>query len=270
VIDPVVSTIPASTDRRVVVADVRWYLDRRSGRDAYESSHIPGAVWIDLDNDLAAHDHAPTDGRHPFPSSEHFAAAMSARGINNDCLVIAYDDAGGLSAGRLVVMLRMLGVDAALLDGGFTAWTGPTEQGWNQPNDATFSPVAWPAHRLASADDVAAHDDVVIDARSFERFSGEVTQVDPRSGHIPGARCATWSAVLDATSRFLSPDALRKHFAALGITATSDPIAYCGSGVSACMNIIGAERAGVAVPRLFVASWSGWSSDPDRPAALGR
>jgi thiosulfate/3-mercaptopyruvate sulfurtransferase len=270
VIDPVVSTVPASTDRHVVVADVRWYLDGRSGREAYEACHLPGAVWIDLDNDLAAHDRTPADGRHPFPSSEQFADAMSSRGITNDSIVIAYDDSGGLSAGRLVVMLRMLGVDAALLDGGLTAWTGPVERGWNQPPRSVFSRVAWPANRLATADDVAAHDDVVIDARSLERFSGEVAQIDPRPGHIPGARSAPWAAVLDASSCFLTPAGLRQHFSALGITATSDPIAYCGSGVSACMNIIAAELAGVAVARLFVASWSGWSSDPDRPAELGR
>jgi thiosulfate/3-mercaptopyruvate sulfurtransferase len=109
----------------------------------------------------------------------------------------------------------------------------------------------------------------VLDARARERFTGEVTMVDPRPGHVPGARNAPWPGVLDADGRFRSPDELRAHYASLGIGQGTEVIAYCGSGVSACMNLIGLEQARLGPARLYVASWSGWSADPDRPAELG-
>ncbi|MEZ5274587.1 MAG: sulfurtransferase [Ilumatobacteraceae bacterium] len=273
-IEPVVSTPPPDA----VVVDVRWYLDGTDGRAAYQAGHLPGAVWADLDTQLAAHGRPATEGRHPFPTPEAFAAAMGSLGIGDDTAVVAYDDSGGLTAGRLVVMLRMIGHDAALLDGGLPAWTAagrPVETGPGRtPAPATFTPVPWPVTRLAGADDALAHaaaGGAVLDARAPERFTGEVTLVDPRPGHVPGARNAPWAAVLGADGRLRSPAELRAHFAALGVTAETSPeaIAYCGSGVSACANLVAMEHAGLAPARLYVASWSGWSADPERPAETG-
>ncbi|MEX0847135.1 MAG: sulfurtransferase [Ilumatobacteraceae bacterium] len=273
VIPPVVEASFLADHPRAVVADVRWYLDGRDGRAAYESAHIPGAVWVDLDHQLAAHDLPATAGRHPFPPPSEFAAAMGSLGITNDSVVVAYDDTGGLTAGRLVVMLRMLGVDAAVLDGGLTNWTGDIAQGWVEPAPTAFTTVAWPADRFASADETAAcaasAHGTVIDARAPERFTGAVTQIDPRPGHVPGARNAPWSAVLDTSARVRPVAELRAHFAGLGVGTDEPAIAYCGSGVSTCMNIVAIEHAGLPPARLYVASWSGWSADPERPAELG-
>jgi len=263
-----------------VLVDVRWYLDGRNGRAAYEAEHLPGAVWVDLDRELAAHDGAPTEGRHPLPAPAVFAAAMTRIGVGDHTPVIAYDDTGGVTAGRLVVMLRMLGHDAALLDGGLRASPAAPATGWVEPTPAAtpFTPRPWPADRLADADEtarIAASDGaagIVIDARAAERFSGELAMIDPRPGHVPGARSAPWASVLGDDGRLPSVDRLRAHYGSLGITdaeAGNAAVAYCGSGVSACVNIVAMEHAGLGTPRLYVASWSGWSADPDRPAALG-
>lgn len=268
-----VDTLRSMPDAHLV--DVRWYLDGRDGRDAYEQAHLPGAVWVDLEHQLAAVDAPATAGRHPFPDPDAFAREMGRLGIGDDTVVVAYDDSGGLTAGRLVVMLRMLGRRAAMLDGGMAAWIaagGPLATGWVEPTSAVFSSRPWPADRLADADETAAlatGDGVVLDARARERFTGEVTQIDPRPGHVPGAVSAPWSAVLGADGRLRPVDELRAHFAALGVDGERPAIVYCGSGVSACADLIAMEHAGVGTARLFVASWSGWSADPERPTELG-
>jgi thiosulfate/3-mercaptopyruvate sulfurtransferase len=272
VIPVVVDAEFVSANPKAVLADVRWYLDGRDGRTAYEAGHLPGAIWVDLDRHLAAHGLDATEGRHPLPDAADFAASMGGLGIGDDTTVVAYDDTGGLTAGRLVVMLRMLGREAAVLNGGLTAWTGPVNPGWVEPTATTFTAVPWPADRLANADQAAtlaaADEGVVIDARSAERFTGQVAQIDPRPGHIPGAASAPWSAVLNADGRLRSDDELRRHFVDLGIDGTRPAIAYCGSGVSACMDIVAIEHLGLTPPRLYVASWSGWSADPGRPAEI--
>ena len=256
-----------------VLADVRWYLDGRDGKAAFEAGHLSGAIWVDLDHHLAGTDQPATEGRHPFPTPEGFAAAMGSLGIGNDTVVVAYDDTGGLTAGRLAVMLRMVGCDAAVLIGGLGAWTGPIETGAGRtPTATTFTPRDWPADRLASADDVeriVAEGGAAIDARSYERFLGEVVQVDKQPGHVPGARSAPWSAVLDTDAKPRPVDDLRDHFHDLGVDGAHEVVAYCGSGVSACMNVLAMEHAGLALPRLYVASWSGWTADPSRQAATG-
>ncbi|HEY5875806.1 MAG TPA: sulfurtransferase [Ilumatobacteraceae bacterium] len=261
----------------VVVADVRWYLDGRSGRAAFEAGHIPGAVFVDLDNDLSGHGQSPTAGRHPFPTPIAFARAMSQLGIGDDTPVIAYDDSGGGTAGRLVWMLRVLGHDAALLDGGLQAWTGDLEQGAGaapKPGPATFTVRPWPADRFAAADDTAAlaraDDAVVLDARAADRYRGETEPIDARAGHIPGAANAPWAGNLESThGRFRAPAELAAHYAQAGARRGSTVVCYCGSGVSACANLLGLERAGIDGARLYVASWSGWSSDPEREVATG-
>ena len=258
--------------RPVVVADVRWYLDGRDGRAAHDACHLPGAIWIDLEAHLTRHDLPPTAGRHPLPDPAAFATSMGSLGIGDDTVVVAYDDTGGLTAGRLAVMLRMLGRDAALLDGGLPVWQAdgrPTASGPTAPLPATtFTAAPWPAERVATVDDVTGRGACLIDARAAERFTGEVTMIDPRPGHIPGARNAPWNGVLAADGRFRSRPELLAHYAALG-ASDGDTIAYCGSGISACMNVIAMEHAGLTPPRLFVASFSGWAADPTRTVETG-
>jgi thiosulfate/3-mercaptopyruvate sulfurtransferase len=272
---PVVTAAFVLEHPEVVLADVRWYLDGRDGHAAFEQAHLPGAVWVDLDAWLAAHGLPPTEGRHPLPEPQQFAHHMGTLGIGDGTVVVAYDDTGGLTAGRLVTMLRMIGHEAAVLDGGLGAWQAdghPVESGPARVLDAVpFTPVPWPAHRIASADEAAAHaatGGAVLDARAYERYTGEVALIDPRPGHMQGARSAPWNAVLGPDQRLRSPAELRAHFEALG-AADGDAITYCGSGVSACMNIVAMEHAGLVPARLYPASWSGWSRDEHRPVELG-
>ncbi|HEX7165958.1 MAG TPA: sulfurtransferase [Acidimicrobiales bacterium] len=258
----------------VVVADVRWYLDGRSGRAAYEGGHIPGAVFVDVDRDLAGQ---PGDGRgrHPLPAPSAFAAAMAALGIGDDDHVVAYDDAGGSIAARLWWMLRVTGRRASVLDGGIAAWAGRLETGRGEPRPrGTFSARPWLARAVADADAVMAaassRCSVVLDARAPERYRGEVEPIDARAGHIPGAASAPWSANLDpATGRFLPAPALLARYEALGVANTSDVVCYCGSGVTACHDLLAIEVAGLGQGRLYDGSWSAWSSDPTRPVAVG-
>jgi len=259
----------------LVICDVRWYLDGRPGLAAFELGHLPGAIFVDLDSDLSDHSQPATAGRHPFPAPEHFGAAMSRLGIGDATAVVAYDDLGGANAARLVVMLRMLGHRAALLDGGLAAWDGPLESGpGTERAPAVFTVQPWPEDRFASADEVAAlaadpSRGVVLDARAANRYRGETEPVDPKAGHVPGARNAPWQDNLEPdTGRFKSPAELRAQYEAVGAGA-GEVACYCGSGVSACADVLGIEHAGLPVPRLFAASWSGWSNDPDRPVATG-
>jgi thiosulfate/3-mercaptopyruvate sulfurtransferase len=276
VIPPIVdSAFLVEHHKAVVLIDVRWYLDGRDGFAAFRERHLPGAQWIDLDTELSANGLPATEGRHPLPAPDVFAAAMTAHGIGDNSVVVAYDDTGGIIAGRLVVMLRMLGHDAALLDGGLLNWAGEIEAGPGPDprHDVTFTVKPWPANRLATADETAAAAAVgvpVLDARAHARFTGELSLVDKRPGHIPGARSAPGSDVLDAAGLVREPDELREHYFRRGIDDdTTNVIAYCGSGVSACINILAVEHAGFAPPRLYVASWSGWSADPHREAVVG-
>ncbi len=272
---PVVSFDDIADYPDAVVADVRWYLDGRSGQLAYTAGHLPGAVFVDLDRDLAAHDLPAAEGRHPLPTPQAFALAMGALGIGDDTTVIAYDDTGGMTAGRLVVMLRMIGHEAALLDGGMAAFDGGLMPGDGAvPEHVDFTPKEWPADRIATTDETIAiaarPDGIVLDARAAPRFTGEVTAIDPRPGHIPGATNAPWSDVLDPTTgRFKSPDVLREHFARLGIVDATDVVGSCGSGVSTCLNIIAMERAGLPPARLYAASFSGYVADPNRDVEMG-
>jgi thiosulfate/3-mercaptopyruvate sulfurtransferase len=167
----------------------------------------------------------------------------------------------------------MIGSEAAVLAGGLNHWTGPIETGPGRvPSPATFTPVEWPEARLADAGEVEkiiAAGGVAIDARSHERFLGGGLQIDKRPGHIPGAVSGPWSAVLDDNDEPREPAELRDHYRQLGVDDVHEVVAYCGSGVSACMNVLAMEHAGLGTPRLYVASWSGWSADPDREAATG-
>jgi thiosulfate/3-mercaptopyruvate sulfurtransferase len=252
----------------VVFADVRWYLDGRDGRAAYEAGHIAGAIFVDMDTVLADHAQPATAGRHPLPSAEAFARALGDLGIGDNTTVIAYDDSGGGTAGRLVFMLRVIGHDAALLDGGLRAWSGPTASG-----PAPVLPVrqrnavAWPADRFATIDEMRSRAVAMYDARAGDRYRGDSEPIDRIGGHIPGAQSAPWSRNLDpATSRFRDPDELAELW---GGEPEREIVCYCGSGVSACANLIALEHAGFTKTKLFVASWSGWSADGSNPVATG-
>ncbi len=262
----------------VILADCRWYIDERSGRDAYAAGHIPGAVFVDLDTALTRHADPAAAGRHPLAEPEAFAAAMGALGIGDDDTVIAYDDAGGVIAARLVWMLRVTGHEAALLDGGLAAWEGELEacvrtslryatETANAPAD--FTPRPWPTDRLATIDEAAAAAAAgapVIDARPAERFAGAPDDLDPRPGHIPGARSVPCRENLDADGRLLPAADLRARFAVDGAT---EVISYCGSGITACHNLLAMELVGLGRGRLFPGSWSEWSRDPARPVQTG-
>jgi thiosulfate/3-mercaptopyruvate sulfurtransferase len=259
----------------VVLADVRWYLDGRSGREAYRRGHLPGAVFIDLDAYLAG-PASPQDGRHPLPSPASFAAGLATAGVADGDVVVAYDDAGGMAAARLVWLLRVTGHRAALLDGGLAPWAGHLVTGDVRRAPARFTPRPWPTASLADADVVAdvqpgrPGQPVVVDARAPERYRGDVETVDPRAGHIPGAVSLPYADNLDPRSGlWRSPDALRRRFEAVGAGDDVDVVAYCGSGVSACHILLARERAGLSPGRLYSGSWSQWSNDAGRPVATG-
>jgi thiosulfate/3-mercaptopyruvate sulfurtransferase len=268
VIDPVVGIewVRAHPDR-LVLADVRAYLDGRSGREAYHRGHLPGAIFVDLDQDLAA-PATPADGRHPLPDPAVFAGRMAELGVGDDDTVVAYDDAGGVMAARLVWMLRVLGRDAALLDGGIAAYAGELETAVPERRRADFTVRAWPADRLATLEDATSGSFVVLDARQPERFRGETEPIDPRAGHIPGARNVSCRDNVGADGRFLPADRLRERFAGAGVVDGAEVVSYCGSGVTACHNLLALEHAGFAPGRLYPGSWSQYSNT-DLPAATG-
>jgi thiosulfate/3-mercaptopyruvate sulfurtransferase len=268
-VPPVVDLAWVESSRyAIMLADVRWYLDHRSGRAAFEQGHLPGAVFVDLDRRLSG-EASPGEGRHPLPDPEMFAAGMAALGIGDDDVVVAYDDAGGVIAARLVWMLRSTGHDAALLDGGLQAYRGDLERVEVARAPAVFTPRRWPTALLADIDDAAAGLDVVLDARNRDRFRGDPDPVDPRSGHIPGARNVPCRENLDEDGRFLPIAELRRKFARAGVTENSRVVSYCGSGVTACHNLLALEHAGLGAGRLYPGSWSQYSHATERPVALG-
>jgi thiosulfate/3-mercaptopyruvate sulfurtransferase len=256
----------------VLVADVRWYLDGRSGRAAYDDGHLPGAIFVDLDVALADPP-SPGRGRHPLPDERRFAAELGALGVGDDVHVVAYDDAGtpGSSTGaaRLVWLLRRIGQPASVLDGGIGAWPGPLETAASHRPAVVRSVRAWPSRLIADADETAVAP-VVLDARAAPRYRGELEPVDPRAGHIPGARSVPYDTNLDADQRLLSPAGLRERLAEAGVSPGGEPpVVYCGSGVTACHVLLALEAAELGPGRLYAGSWSQWSSDPARPAAVG-
>jgi thiosulfate/3-mercaptopyruvate sulfurtransferase len=271
-VPPVVDR-PWLAGRDVVLADVRWYLDGRSGRAAYDAGHLPGAVFVDVDRDLAA-PHGPgpsTAGRHPLPDPAAFATAMGALGIGDDDVVVAYDDGGGVIAARLVWMLRATGRPAALLDGGLRPDDELSTEPTRRP-PAAFSPRPWPAGRIAGLEDAVDRRNLVLDARNRDRYRGEIEPVDPRPGHIPGSQNLPARENLSADGFVLPVAELRARFAAVGLAgpdAGARMVSSCGSGVTACHTLLLLEHAGLGEGRLYPGSWSAYSSDPDLPAATG-
>jgi thiosulfate/3-mercaptopyruvate sulfurtransferase len=251
------------------IVDVNWVRERLDGVVLADiRGHLPGAVFVDLDAVLAG---PPSHiaGRHPLPDPELFAASMAALGIADDDTIVAYDDAGGVFAARLVWMLRAGGHSAALLDGGLAAWKGPLETAPRERPPARFAPTPWPDERVASPDDASDPANVVLDARDGARYRGEVELVDARAGHIPGARSFPARENLGEDGRLLGAAELLGRLAELGVGPGTPLVSYCGSGVTACHNLLVLEHLGLGHGRLYPGSWSQWSADPARPAATG-
>lgn len=249
----------------VRVVDVRWYLDGRSGRAAYDAGHVPGAVWLDVDRDLS--EPATTaDGRHPLATPERFAAALGRAGIAAGTSVVAYDDDGGSKAARLWWMLHVLDEPVAVLDGGLAAWPGALSTEPPVVAPVPREPRPWPAERFVSADELLADGRPVYDARTAERYAQGDPAVDPRAGHVPGALNLPWGENLAPDGRFRPAPELRARYAAADGRGA---IAYCGSGVTACHNLLAMQLAGIESTALYVGSWSQWGADPSRPAETG-
>jgi thiosulfate/3-mercaptopyruvate sulfurtransferase len=256
--------------------DVRWSLTERGhGRAEYMAAHIPGAAFMDVDDDLAA-PRGQGPGRHPLPTAEAFAVVAGRAGIGSDTHVIAYDASGGAYAARLWWLLRYFGHDrVSLLDGGWPAWQAagyPTEQA--VPSIAPAAFIAVPHAEMladAAAVDLLRRDPraLVLDARATERYEGRAEPIDPQAGHIPGARSAPYAGNLREDGCMKSADDLRERYLALGADSAERIVCYCGSGVTAAHTIFALFLAGRADALLYEGSWSDWSSDPTHPVAMG-
>ncbi|PVU82367.1 sulfurtransferase [Cellulomonas sp. WB94] len=255
-----------------VLLDVRWALGRSDGHAQYLAGHLPGAVYVDLETELAA-PATPADGRHPLPDVAALEAAARRWGVGAGGSVVAYDAVGGMSAARAWWLLRWAGVRGVrLLDGGLADWLsagGSLETGEVTPpaGDVVLVPGAL---ATLDADEAAglASAGVLLDARAGERYRGEVEPVDPRAGHIAGAVSAPTSDNRDADGRFLGAQALRDRFAALGVPGPAPVGVYCGSGVTAAHEVAALASIGVEAA-LYPGSWSQWSADPDRAVTTG-
>ncbi|GHG16840.1 sulfurtransferase [Streptomyces zaomyceticus] len=254
--------------RPPVLLDVRWTLGGPPGRPAYEAGHLPGAVYVDLDTELAGPPGG--GGRHPLPDPEAFGAAMRRAGVSADTPVVVYDGGLGWAAARAWWLLRWAGhQDVRVLDGGLTAWPGELTEKAPTPEPGDFRPEPG-ALGLLDADEAAAfaRSGLLLDARAAERYRGDVEPIDRVGGHIPGAVSAPTTENVDGEGRFLAADTLRDRFAGLGAAGGTPVAVYCGSGVSGAHEVLALEIAGVPAA-LYAGSWSEWSSDPTRPVATG-
>lgn len=259
-------------DPSVVIADCRFELaNPGAGRAAYDQGHIPGAVYLDLERDLSGPKRAH-GGRHPLPDREEFCRKLGVLGIDETLTVVAYDVPQAPVAPRLWWMLRYLGCDRVrVLDGGWPAWIAAAQPvSRDVPSRAARRFVARPRPELvvdiqdvrrASAEGGAC----LVDSRAPERYRGEVEPLDPVAGHIPGALNLPWTETLDPAGRLKPRTALAERFGGLGPAAGI--VVYCGSGVSACANLLAMDEAGLTGARLYPGSWSDWCSYPDNPVA---
>ncbi|MGH3786994.1 MAG: sulfurtransferase [Pseudonocardiaceae bacterium] len=257
------------------VADVRWSLTGLPGLVDYRAGHLPGAVFLDVDADLAGP--PGCGGRHPLPYPAALQATLRAAGVGATTPVVAYDAADGSVAARLWWLLRWAGHPAvAVLDGGIAAWRAaglPVTLDVPQPQEGTITvrPGAMPVLDAAQAA-ALARNGVLLDARAAPRYRGEAEPVDPRAGHVPGAVNVPFSELTDAQGRWLPPMRLRELTQQWQVTGAGVG-AYCGSGINACALVLGFELAGVTRPdrpaALYAGSWSQWCIDPSRPVATG-
>ena len=260
-----------TSETPVRVIDVRWRLDRPDGREDYLAGHIPGAVFVPLATELATHGE-PSDGRHPLPSTATLQDAARRWGVNRGDVVVAYDDAKGVSASRAWWLLRQGGVDVRVLDGGIRAWTAAglpvaDDDVQAEPGDVVLDEIGGDA---ISIDEAASFVDtgVLLDARAPDRYRGEHEPFDPIPGHIPGALNVPMAAHLDAEGRILDTHTLQATFAALGVNEGTPVAAYCGSGITAAHTALVLDEIGIEA-KVFPGSWSQWSNTPGRPVAVG-
>lgn len=262
----------------VLVVDCRFNLaDPDKGEHDYRVAHIPGAVYAHLDRDLSDLTKRGC-GRHPLPDSSAFSKTLSGWGWRPDRDVVAYDDANGaLAAARLWWLLRLAGHDrVAVLDGGLAAWRagGLAVESGSPQHAASVAQVGFDQASVVWIDELERRREqgsaLLIDARAAPRYRGEVEPIDPVAGHVPGALNRPFSENLDASGCFKTAALLHREFdALLAGRAAGDIVHMCGSGVTACHNLLAMEYAGFAGSRVFAPSWSGWVSDPSRPVATG-
>lgn len=261
----------------LVVADCRFSLgDPDAGQRAYAAGHLPGAVYAHLERDLSGPVVTGKTGRHPLPDPRVLASKLSSWGLGREGALVAYDDSGGAFAARLWWLLRWLGFEsAAVLDGGLPAWLSsglPVVTEFPATRQGDFALQLRP-ELVVGADQVerarTRADRRVFDARGLERFRGDSEPIDPVAGHIPGARPLPYGGNLES-GRFREVSSLRERYgAALGAVAPEHSIVYCGSGVTACHDVLAAAHAGFGGMRLYAGSWSEWITDPERLTARG-
>jgi thiosulfate/3-mercaptopyruvate sulfurtransferase len=247
------------------------------GNRVFREAHLPGAVYASLDDDLSGPVVPGSTGRHPLPSKEDLIALIGRLGISNSTQVVVYDEqAGQMAAARFWWLLNWAGHEAvAVLDGGMVRWQSlgyPVESGAHRNPPAVFR-ANFLDRLVCCADDVAgALNDpatVIVDSRAAERYRGENVTIDPVAGHIPGAINFPFSETIAEDGTLKPPMLLQGQFSKKGITGELNPIFYCGSGVTAALNILAYLHAGLRMPRLYAGSWSDWITDPTRPVAVG-
>ncbi|MCP1428232.1 thiosulfate/3-mercaptopyruvate sulfurtransferase [Microbacterium foliorum] len=260
-----------SSGAPVRVIDVRWRLDRPDGHAEYLGGHIPGAVYVPLATELATHGEA-SEGRHPLPSTRTLQDAARRWGVRRGDLVIAYDDAKGLSASRAWWLLRQAGVEVRVLDGGLRAWIAAglplaTDDVRVDAGDVVLAEIGGDAIAIDEAAAFPEHG-ILLDVRAPERYRGEHEPLDPVAGHIPGAVNLPMAAHLDPEGRILDMHTLQATFAKVGVTEGTPVAAYCGSGITAAHTALVLDEVGIAA-KVFPGSWSQWSNTPGRPVATG-
>lgn len=273
-INPVLLKKFTRSKQNLLIVDVRWYSNATlQGRKEWETSRIPGAIFLDLDNDLSDQS-SKTSGRHPLPDPFLLANTLAAKGIGKDSFIVAYDDAAGAIAARFWWMMRWIkGPETKILDGGFQSWKTlglPVESGpeKNSANIAGNPIVPVPQNQmLVNKPDLSkalkSGDIILLDARDEDRFLGKYEPIDPVAGHIPGALNSPFKQNLtqEVIPVFQTGERLRSHYEALGINSGEKIVCYCGSGVTACHNILAMEIAGFTGAKLYPGSWSEWCQD---------
>jgi thiosulfate/3-mercaptopyruvate sulfurtransferase len=257
---------------QLALLDIRWQLGRDDGRERYDAGHLPGAVYVDLETELAAH-HSAEAGRHPLPAPSVLQTAVHRWGLREGMTVVVYDGWNGFAAARAWWLLRAAGVaDVRILDGGLAAWRTAglpleVEDVVPTPGDLAL-PDGYQQVLDTSAAAALARSGMLLDARAADRYRGEIEPLDPRAGHIPGAISVSTAANLDAAGYFLPANELRARFTALGVSASVEIGVYCGSGISAAHEVAALAIAGFDAG-LYPGSWSQWSNDPTLPVATG-